>query len=85
MLLPKFEVEVIDKLHAHKEMLGITDENPYLFFKPHSETFTNIQVYMKKLTEAFNLEDKNAMRFTNLRKQLATQVQVKGTNIMPTI
>ena len=70
------EQQILDKLHAHKEIVGITEKNKYLFFKPNSDTFTNVHTFMKKLTEEFNLDDKKAMRFTNLRKQVGTQAQV---------
>ena len=75
MIIPKFLVEVLDRLHADKDFLGAAG-NKKLFFSPGSSVrFTDVHHYLKKLVEMFDLKDKFAMCFTNLRKQLATSSQ----------
>jgi hypothetical protein len=76
ILLPIFLSNAVDVLLKNRNNCGITTKNKYLFARPGSDkTFAGCGL-MRKFSLQYNLEKPKLMRSTNLRKHLATSIQV---------
>jgi hypothetical protein len=76
ILLSDVLCEAIELLNENRIAVGVPDTVEYLFGKPNSETYLKHCAEIRKFADNCGLERPDLIRTTDLRKHLATSIQV---------
>ncbi len=76
MLVPPEAKAALDFLIKKRKEMGIPETNKYLFATPYKDSHLQGHTVIQKLAHALNLRQPKYFTSTNLRKYLATTMQV---------